>query len=63
MKEKYLRSLYNSLNKHNRGKIYKSINQAVFSPCNEPWGMRTSFVTDPEGNLIEIGSWGKGNEA
>ncbi len=35
----------------------------VFSPRNEPWGMRTSFVTDPEGNLIEIGSWGKGNEA
>lgn len=27
---------------------------------NEPWGMRSSFVADPEGNLIEIGSWGKG---
>lgn len=23
-------------------------------------GMRTSFVLDPEANLIEIGSWGKG---
>ena len=22
--------------------------------------MRSSFVTDPEGNLIEIDSWGKG---
>lgn len=32
----------------------------VLSPRTEPWGMRSSFVTDPEGNLIEIGSWGKG---
>ena len=32
----------------------------VFPPRNEPWGMRTSYVQDPEGNLIEIGSWGKG---
>lgn len=30
-------------------------------PRNEPWGMRTSYVLDPENNLIEIGSWGKGN--
>lgn len=32
----------------------------IFEPRNEPWGMRSSFVADPEGNLIEIGSWGKG---
>lgn len=32
----------------------------IFSPRDEPWGMRSSFVADPEGNLIEIGSWGKG---
>lgn len=32
----------------------------VLTPRNEPWGMRTSYVTDPEGNLLEIGSWGKG---
>lgn len=32
----------------------------IFSPRNEPWGMRSSFIADPEGNLIEIGSWGKG---
>lgn len=32
----------------------------VLLPRNEPWGMRSSFVHDPEGNLIEIGSWGKG---
>lgn len=33
---------------------------AVLAPRDEPWGMRSSFVADPEGNLIEIGSWGKG---
>jgi len=34
--------------------------RAIFSPRDEPWGMRSSFIADPEGNLIEIGSWGKG---
>jgi Lactoylglutathione lyase and related lyases len=33
----------------------------VYAPREEPWGMYSSMVTDPEGNLIEIGSWGKGN--
>jgi len=32
----------------------------VYKPRDEPWGMRSSMVTDPEGNLIEIGSWNKG---
>lgn len=35
----------------------------VLYPRTEPWGMRSSFVLDPEGNLIEIGSWGKGKKA
>jgi lactoylglutathione lyase len=34
----------------------------VHAPRNEPWGMRSSMVTDPEGNLIEIGSWNKSPE-
>ncbi|MHB1128380.1 MAG: VOC family protein [Bacillota bacterium] len=34
----------------------------LVSPRNESWGIRTSYVLDPEGNLIEIGSWGKGNK-
>ncbi len=34
--------------------------QPVYAPRNEPWGMRSSMVADPEGNLIEIGSWNKG---
>ncbi len=33
---------------------------AVLVPTDEPWGQRTSYVADPEGNLIEIGSFGKG---
>lgn len=23
------------------------------------WGQRTCFIADPEGNIIEIGSWNK----
>ena len=33
--------------------------EPVVYPRNEPWGMRTSYVLDPEKNLVEIGSWGK----
>lgn len=32
----------------------------VYEPRDEPWGMHSSMVADPEGNLIEIGSWNKG---
>ena len=31
----------------------------VLSPTTEPWGQRTCYIADPEGNLIEIGSWDK----
>ncbi len=37
--------------------------EGVMPPRTEPWGMRSSFIADPDGNLIEIGSWGKGNLA
>jgi lactoylglutathione lyase len=30
----------------------------VFPPTNEPWGQRTSYFADPDGNLIEISSFG-----
>lgn len=33
--------------------------QAVMPPTTEPWGQRTCYVADPEGNLIEIGSFTK----
>ncbi len=29
----------------------------VLGPTTEPWGQRTCYIADPEGNLIEIGSW------
>ena len=29
----------------------------VMEPTTEPWGQRTCYIADPEGNLIEIGSW------
>ena len=29
----------------------------VLEPTTEPWGQRTCYVADPEGNLIEIGSF------
>lgn len=28
----------------------------VYAPRDEPWKMRSSMVSDPEGNLLEIGS-------
>ena len=30
---------------------------SVLEPTTEPWGQRTCYVSDPEGNLIEIGSF------
>ena len=32
---------------------------SVLEPELEPWGQRTCYISDPEGNLIEIGSWNK----
>ena len=32
---------------------------SVLEPTTEPWGQRTCFIADPEGNLIEIGSFNK----
>jgi lactoylglutathione lyase len=33
--------------------------KSVLPPTTEPWGQRTCYVADPEGNLIEIGSFVK----
>jgi lactoylglutathione lyase len=41
-------------------RLIKLGTKPVYFPKDEPWGMRSSFITDPDGNLIEIGSWGKG---
>ncbi len=40
----------------------KAINKgatSVLEPITEPWGQRTCYIADPEGNLIEIGSFNK----
>lgn len=29
----------------------------IMEPATEPWGQRTCYVADPEGNLIEISSF------
>ncbi len=32
---------------------------SVLKPETEPWGQRTCYIADPEGNLIEIGSFNR----
>lgn len=32
---------------------------SLLEPTTESWGQRTCFIADPEGNVIEIGSWNK----
>ena len=32
---------------------------SILPPTLEPWGQITCFIADPEGNIIEIGSWNK----
>ena len=34
----------------------------VLEPTDEPWGQRTCYIADPEGNLIEIGSFNQSFE-
>lgn len=33
--------------------------QSVMEPTTEPWGQRTCYIADPEGNLIEIASFNR----
>ena len=33
--------------------------EPVLEPTMEPWGQRTCYIADPEGNLIEIASFNK----
>jgi len=48
---------------HDVDKEYKRLMdlgvKSIFSPTTMELGQRTSYVADPEGNLIEIGSFGK----
>jgi lactoylglutathione lyase len=44
-------------------RVIKAGAKPVYAPRHEPWGMRSSMLADPEGNLIEIGSWNKGAQS
>ena len=41
-------------------RVVKAGGLPVYAPRLEPWGMYSSMIADPEGNLIEIGSWNRG---
>ena len=40
--------------------ITKKGAKPVMEPKTMPWGQRTCYVADPEGNLVEIGSFNEG---
>jgi lactoylglutathione lyase len=42
--------------------VVKAGAQVLYAPRDEPWGMHSSMITDPEGNIIEIGSWNRGEK-
>jgi len=37
-------------------RVVQAGGRPVYAPRREPWGMYSSMISDPEGNLIEIGS-------
>ena len=41
-------------------RIAKTGARVIYTPRDEPWGMRSSMIADPEGNIIELGSWNRG---
>ena len=43
-------------------RVVKAGARVVYAPRDEPWGMHSAMITDPEGNLIEIGSWNRGGQ-
>ena len=40
-------------------KVIEKGARPVVEPTTEPWGQRTCYIADPEGNLIEIGSFNR----
>ncbi len=43
-------------------RIVKAGARVIYAPRDEPWGMHSAMIADPEGNLIEIGSWNRGSK-
>ena len=52
---------YEKIDEHYQHAI-KNGATSLLEPTTEPWGQRTCFIADPEGNIIEIGSWNKPHE-
>ena len=42
--------------------VVRAGGRSVMPPTTEPWGQRTCYVADPEGNLIEIAAFEGGGE-
>ena len=36
-----------------------TVAEGIMEPTTEPWGQRACYIADPEGNLVEIGSFVK----
>jgi lactoylglutathione lyase len=43
-------------------RLVKAGAKEIMKPRDMPWGQRSSVSADPDGNLIEIGSFNKGQE-
>jgi catechol 2,3-dioxygenase-like lactoylglutathione lyase family enzyme len=41
-------------------RVVQAGGRAIYAPRLEPWGMVSSMIADPEGNIIEMGSWNRG---
>jgi catechol 2,3-dioxygenase-like lactoylglutathione lyase family enzyme len=40
-------------------RVVKAGARVIYAPRDEPWGMHSAMIADPEDNLVEIGSWNK----
>jgi lactoylglutathione lyase len=43
-------------------RVVKAGARVIYAPRDEPWGMHSAMIADPEGNLVEIGSWNRGSK-
>jgi predicted enzyme related to lactoylglutathione lyase len=44
-------------------RVTKAGGRSIYGPRLEPWSMYSSMISDPEGNIIEIGSWNRGTQS
>jgi lactoylglutathione lyase len=44
-------------------RVVEAGGRPIYTPRDEPWGMHSSMIADPEGNTIEIGSWNREAES